>query len=116
MVISPLFYHHTCAIFLHNTTNFINRFVKKFFDTFNIFWFNRKHETQGAKSEAHGRKHETQGRKPEAAERKPETHGRKSETRAPRGDGFGAAGQRKSAGNGYFAKGGGKQKSSGRAC
>ena len=45
MVIAPLFNHHTCAIFLHNTTDFINRFVKKFFDTFHIFWFNRKHET-----------------------------------------------------------------------
>ena len=45
MVIAPLFNHHTSAIFLHNTTDFINRFVKKFFDTFHIFWFNRKHET-----------------------------------------------------------------------
>lgn len=75
----------------------------------------RKPETQGVKPEAAGRKPETHGRKPEARDGKPEAHGRKPENRTPRGDGFGAAGQRKSAGNGYFAKGGGKRKSSGRA-
>ena len=79
-------------------------------------------EFRGHKPAAHGRKPEARGHEPaahgrkgEAQDRKPAAHDRKPEGRPPRGDGFGAASQRKGAGNGYFAKGAGKRKSSGRA-